>query len=424
MLGRNRDRLTGLLTREGFIELSRNFAGREGLAVVWFNLDNFKMFNNRFGFERGDEILKEIALILANIFSSDDDLLARFSDDNFVILTDWLKVEMNIDTVQEYLYTLHENVTLRLRAGIYFPSENEDIRSAFDRAKLACDSIRKNHSVSSCMFHDGMSKELALQQYILDKLDYAFTNKFINVLYQPIVRVSTGKICEAEALARWNDPELGFISPGEFIPTLEQYREIHKLDIYAMKKVCEDYHTRQARGLALIPVSINLSRLDFELCDIIREIEAAITINNIPREMLRIEITETINDEEMTVLNLGIEKLRAMGYQVWMDDFGSGYSSLNVLKDYNFDTIKFDMKFLRGFDVNKSDKVKYIISSNLSMARLMGVQALAEGVETAEQLEYLRSIGFDKLQGYYFGKPMKLDEIFALSIGVEEVHSS
>ncbi len=418
----NNDRLTGLLTREGFHERARNITAG-GLAVVWFNLDNFKMFNKRFGFERGDDILKEIALILGSTFSQDSvNLLARFSDDNFVVLTNWATVEMNIDTVQEYLYSLHENVTLRLRAGIYFPSENDDIRSSCDRAKLACDSIRKNHSVSSCMFHDGMSRELALQQYILDTLDTAISREYIGVLYQPIVRLSTGRICEAEALARWNDPETGIISPAEFIPTLEQYREIHKLDIYAIKIVCRDYRTRCESGLPILPVSVNLSRLDFELYDIIREIETAVTECNIPRRMMRIEITESVNEEDMTVLNLGIEKFRAMGYEVWMDDFGSGYSSLNVLKYYNFDTIKFDMKFLHGFDINKSEKAKYIISSNLEMARLMGMQALAEGVETEEQLEYLKSIGFDKAQGYYFGKPMKLDEIFALERGIDAVN--
>ena len=422
------DGLTGLLTRRAFNERAGSVmhSGEKGLAVVWFNLDNFKMFNKRFGFTRGDEILKEIALILGSTFSHDEysnNLLARFSYDNFVILTDWASVEMNIDVVQEYLYSLHENVTLRLRAGIYFPSDGEDIRASCDRAKLACDAIRKNHSVSSCMFHDGMSRELALQQHILDHLDSAMMNEYITVLYQPIVRLSTGKICEAEALARWNDPERGFISPGEFIPTLEQYREIHKLDIYAIKKVCRDYRARTERGLPIVPVSVNLSRLDFELCDIIREVEMAVMMNNIPRGMMRIEITESINEEDTTVLNLGIEKFRAMGYQVWMDDFGSGYSSLNVLKDYNFDTIKFDMKFLHGFDVNKSEKAKYIISSNLEMARLMGMQALAEGVETEEQLEYLRSIGFGKAQGYYFGKPMKLDEMFSLKRGIETVSS-
>ena len=418
------DPLTGLLTRKAFHERARQVveSGIGGLAVVWFNLDNFKMFNNRFGFERGDGILKEIAVILSSIFSPDDfsdNLLARFSDDNFVALTDWLTVEVKIDTVQEYLYTLHENVTLRLRAGIYFPSEDEDIRTSCDRAKIACDNIKKNHSVSSCMFHDGMGKELALQQYILDNFETALAYHHVGVLYQPIVRLASGKVCEAEALARWNSPELGTISPGEFIPTLEEYREIHKLDLFAMKKVCRDYRARNERSLPLMPISINLSRLDFELCDIIGEIEASVTRNHIPRDMLNIEITESVNDEETTVLNLGIEKLRALGYEVWMDDFGSGYSSLNVLKDYSFDTIKFDMKFLHGFDINKSEKAKYIISSNLSMARMMGMKALAEGVETLEQLRYLTSIGFDKAQGYYFGKPMELDEIFELPRGFE-----
>ena len=218
------DNLTGILTREGFISRARNIPPG-GMAVVWLNLDNFKMFNKRFGFDRGDELLREIAMILGSIFPSGDsnhDLLARFSDDNFVVLTDWAMVEVNIDTVQEYLYSLHENVTLRLRAGIYFPSDDDDIRIACDRAKLACDSIRKNHSVSSCMFHDGMSRELALQQYILDGFDAAISRGYITVLYQPIVRLSTERICGAEALARWNDPEAGIISPAKFIPTLEK----------------------------------------------------------------------------------------------------------------------------------------------------------------------------------------------------------
>ena len=271
------------------------------------------------------------------------------------------------------------------------------------------------------MFHDGMSRELTLQQHILDNLGNAIQSGSIRVQYQPIVNLSTGKICEAEALARWNDAELGSISPAEFIPTLEEYREIHRLDVHALKQVCRDYHARSAKGLPVLPVSVNLSRLDFELCDILQEVELAATINGIPRNMLHIEITESINDEDTAVLNLGIERFRAMGYEVWMDDFGSGYSSLNVLKNYSFDTIKFDMKFLHGFDINRSEKAKYIISSNLQMARLMGMKALAEGVETAEQLEYLQSIGFDKAQGYYFGKPMNLDDIFSSEIGIERV---
>ena len=419
------DSLTGLLTRKTF----HDKAGRillkdsDGLALIWFNLDNFKMFNKRFGFSRGDLLLREIAGIIRIIFPPQENinLSARFCDDNFVVLTDWASVEVNTDMVQAYLYALHEDITLRLRAGIYFPSGSEDIRSACDRAKLACDSIRKNHSVSSCMFHDEMSRQLELQQHILDTLGSAIETGSIRVQYQPIVNLKTGKICEAEALARWTDDELGTIPPMEFIPTLEEYREIHRLDVHALRQVCRDFHARSVKGLPVLPVSVNLSRLDFELCDILQEVELSATLYSIPRNMLHIEITESVSDDDAAVLNLGIERFRAMGYEVWMDDFGSGYSSLNVLKNYSFDTIKFDMKFLHGFDINKSEKAKYIISSNLKMARLMGMKALAEGVETAEQLEYLQSIGFDKAQGYYFGKPMNLDDIFALSRGVELV---
>lgn len=419
------DSLTGLLTRKSFHDKAGRItqATPDGLALIWFNLDNFKMFNKRFGFSRGDLLLREIAGIIRIIFPPQDtiNISARVSDDSFVVLTDWASVEVNTDMVQAYLYALHEDITLRLRAGIYFPSGSEDIRSSCDRAKLACDSIRKNHSVSLCMFHDEMSRQLELQQHILDTLGSAIETGSIRVQYQPIVNLKTGKICEAEALARWNDDELGTIPPMEFIPTLEEYREIHRLDVHALRQVCRDYRARSSKGLPVLPVSVNLSRLDFELCDILQEVELSAALYDIPRNMLHIEITESVSDDDAAVLNLGIERFRAMGYEVWMDDFGSGYSSLNVLKNYSFDTIKFDMKFLHGFDINKSEKAKYIISSNLKMARLMGMKALAEGVETAEQLEYLQSIGFDKAQGYYFGKPMNLDDIFTLGRGVELV---
>lgn len=414
------DELTGLLSRRAFHDKARDkLKITENLAVVWLNLDNFKMFNERFGFETGDELLREISGIITCVFR--ESITSRFSDDNFVILTDWANAEINTEILQEELNASHSDASLRLRAGIYFPSSNEDIRSSCDRAKLACDSIQKNHSVNSCMFHEGMSRKLELQQYILDSLDMAMNEQRIHVLYQPIVRLSTGKICETEALTRWNDTERGVISPADFIPTLEQYREIQKLDIHALRQVCNDYHERIQKGLPVVPVSVNLSRLDFELCNIFQEVERSVVLNDISRDMIRIEITESVSDDDAAVLNLGLEKFRAMGYQVWMDDFGSGYSSLNVLKDYNFDTIKFDMKFLNGFDINKSEKAKYIISSNLSMARLMGMQALAEGVENEQQLEYLQSIGFDKAQGYYFGRPMKLDEIFTLGRETEDI---
>ncbi len=420
------DQLTGLLNREEFQARAekRIKSGEFGLAITWFNVDNFKIFNRRFGFTKGSTLLREIAAIMQVMFPPEKtNIIARFSDDNFVVLSQWFALEDSVEAVQNSLYRLHRNITLKLRAGIYFPSMADDIETACDRAKFACDSIRKNHSVSSCLYREDMTSILAFRQYILDNFDEAIKQSRIKILYQPIIRVMTGKICETEALARWNDPETGFIPPSEFIPTLEQYKEIHKLDIFILNTICRDFKMRVKNNLPVLPVSVNLSRLDFELCDIFFETEQALEKNGISRNMIKIEITESVYGEDMTILNLGMEKFRAAGYEVWMDDFGSGYSSLNVLKDYNFDTIKFDMKFLSGFN-EKSDKARYILSSNLSMAKQMGVQSLAEGVETPGQFEYLKSIGFEKAQGYLFGKPMELDEIFNSNCGVEDYRDS
>ncbi len=418
-----KDPLTGIFNRESFNikATDRIRSDEKGLALVWFNINNFKKYNNRFGFNSGNILLCELGEILNEVFKSkNNDVVSRFSDDNFVVLTTWNDLEENISFTEKYLYSLHPGTTIKIRAGVYFPSSNDDINEACDKAKMACDSIRKNYSLNSCMYREEMGKDMELEHYILDILDDALAKGDIKILYQPIVRILNNSICEIEALVRWKNDVLGFISPGDFIPTLEQYREIHKIDTYVVKKICKDMKNRTEKNLPLLPVSINLSRLDFELCDIFKIIDDSLNENNIPHEMMKIEITESVYGEDMTILNLGIEKFRAHGYEVWMDDFGSGYSSLNMLKDTNFDTIKFDMKFLSGFGEN-SEKAKYILSSNLSMAKQMGMQSLCEGVETPEQLEYLRTIGFEKAQGYYFGKPMSLDNIFELNLPIENL---
>ncbi len=421
-----KDTLTGLLNREAFnIKASERInSGEKGLAIVWINISNFKKYNNRFGFNSGNILLCELSEILTEVFKSKNgDIVSRFSGDNFVVITTWDDLDENITFTEKYLYSLHPGITLRLRAGVYFPSANENILEACDKAKMACDSIRTNYSLNACMYREEMGKEMEMEHYILDVLDDALNSGNIKVLYQPIVRILNNNICEVEALVRWKNDVLGFISPGDFIPTLEKYSEIHKIDTYTVKQVCEDLKNLAEKNLPLLPVSINLSRLDFELCDIFSVIENTLSEYNIPRNMLKIEITESVHGEDMSVLNLGIEKFRAYGYEVWMDDFGSGYSSLNMLKDTNFDTIKFDMKFLSGFDEN-SDKARYILSSNLSMAKQMGMQSLCEGVETPEQLEYLRTIGFEKAQGYFFGRPMTLDNIFELELPIENIQDS
>lgn len=244
-----------------------------------------------------------------------------------------------------------------------------------------------------------------MENYILEHFDEALKNKWIEVYYQPVVRTITGAFCGAEALARWNDPEKGLLSPAEFIPVLEDTGRITELDLYVLEQICQDYQMVSKRGYRVIPVSFNLSRKDLLHNDIIERIEAIMARYNVPRELVNVEITESAFVEDVERIGPVLKKLHELGYQVWMDDFGSGYSSLGTLKDYSFDEIKIDMSFLSKFD----KKARNIIRSVVTMAKRIGVQTLAEGVETKEQYVFLYTIGCEKIQGYYFGRPMPGD---------------
>ncbi|MBR1477056.1 MAG: EAL domain-containing protein [Lachnospiraceae bacterium] len=245
----------------------------------------------------------------------------------------------------------------------------------------------------------------ALYAYITENIDRAIEEGWITAYYQPVARTITGEICGMEALARWVDPVYGLFAPNDFISVLEDAQLIHKLDCAIIQRICKDYSRSMREDDHTVTVSFNLSRLDFRLCDIHSFIEEEIKKNKVPRDALRVEITESMmeNDDRMHDV---IDRFWDRGFRVWMDDFGSGYSSLNVLKDYRFDTLKIDMVFLRNFNARS----KEIIKSVVDMSKRIGVHTLAEGVETAEQFEFLRSIGCEKAQGYYIGKPMPYEE--------------
>ena len=240
-----------------------------------------------------------------------------------------------------------------------------------------------------------------MERYVLDHFDAAMEHGYIKVYCQPVVRALSRALCGMEALARWEDPEAGLLMPDKFIPVLEEHRRIHELDSYIIRRVCEGYHLLEEGG-AFVPVSINLSRLDYELCDIFQVVEKAVAAHRMPRSHLCIEITEsTLNNNEQ-LMRQYIDRFRRAGYPVWMDDFGSGYSSLNLLKDFEFDELKIDMKFLSDFHARS----KSILASIVNMAKRIGIQTLTEGVETEEEFEFLRNIGCEKMQGSLFGAPM------------------
>ncbi|MCR5453104.1 MAG: EAL domain-containing protein [Lachnospiraceae bacterium] len=248
-----------------------------------------------------------------------------------------------------------------------------------------------------------------LQDYVLENIDNAVENGWIKVYYQPVIRTISRELCGLEALARWDDPRHGLLSPAVFIPVLEKQGLIPKLDVYMLQQICRDFHEIFKKQKFLVPISMNLSRADFENTDIFGHIIHTVGKYAVPRDMLHIEITESMLGRDSEYMLSQIEHFHEEGFQVWMDDFGSEYSSLNSLKDYNFDELKIDMKFLSNFSV-RSQK---IIASVVNMAKQIGIKTLAEGVETEEQFEFLRSIGCEKVQGFYFGKPMPVDSLFS-----------
>ncbi len=255
-----------------------------------------------------------------------------------------------------------------------------------------------------CMKSD--DKQIA--EYVVNNIDVAIEKGWVKVFYQPVIRTLTGQLCGAESLARWIDPEYGFLAPNKFIGPLEESGQIHKLDCFIVDKVCSDIAERLGNNLDTVAVSVNFSKLDFETADMLEVVKNAVAKYNIPRDYIHIEITESMIVSNADLMRGVIDGFRNAGFEVWMDDFGSGYSSLNHLKDYEFDTIKMDMEFLASF----TDKSKAIMTSAISMAKDIGLMTLAEGVETQEQVDFLYSIGCGKLQGYFYGKPLPLDEFF------------
>ena len=241
-------------------------------------------------------------------------------------------------------------------------------------------------------------------------LEKAMEEEEILVFYQPIIHTISGSLCGFEALSRWNHPEFGLLPPAAYIEALERTRQAYRLDCYIIEKVCQRYAAEVAAGHPVVPFSINLSRKDFEMMDMFEYVKKCTEKYRIPVDMLNIEITETAFSDEGELLNDVINQFRVFGYQVWMDDFGSGYSSLNTLKDYEFDELKIDMRFLSDTSIRS----RKIIASIVSMAKNINMITLAEGVETDEQVKFLRSIGCDRLQGYYFCKPRPYEDVVSL----------
>lgn len=377
---------------------------------LYFDIENFKMLNQKYGFWEGNTFLKGFADFLKTIF--EDALIAHFSNDNFVVLAKDEKIKDKIFLICKKMTEYQYDIKLGIKVGAYKP-ENKEVLPlvACDYARYACNSIKKNYNLTYCLYDKAMALRFQKKQYIINNFDNAIKNEYIKVYYQPVVNASTGKLCGFEALARWDDPEFGFLSPADFIETLEEYHQIHRLDMYIVDKVCRDINDSKKTGRKILPISLNFSRLDFDSLNLANEVGTCLEKYNIDKSEIHIEITESTLSEDDIKLKEELKSFRAQGYALWLDDFGAGYSGLNVLKEYDFDLIKIDMKFLSNFSGN--EKAKQILKNIINLAKDLGMQTLTEGVETQEAYEFLRENGCEKLQGYLFSKPIPKSEIKA-----------
>ena len=384
-------------------------AGERGdkFTVVYFNIQNFKGYNERFGFEAGNMLLMLVARAICDAYP--ECIAARLGGDQFMVATRKSAVIPGILKVRAEFRAHHKDSSIWLKAGFYVVQAGDTEPGVVcDRAKMACDAIKGRRDVFYREYDYALRHEIQLHRYVLDHFDEAIENKWIRIYYQPIVRVATGEVCDEEALARWIDPVEGVISPADFIPVLEEARLLHLLDLYMVRRVCEDFARLNERGISQLPVSVNLSRLDFELCDIVAEVKAILDEHGISRDMLTIEVTESALTGNREFLKSEIDRFRADGFEVWIDDFGSGYSSLATLKEYKCDLVKIDMAFLDGFEGDSQARI--MLAHVISMLKELGLKTLVEGVETHEQYSFLRGIGCGRVQGYLFGRPASLDD--------------
>ena len=410
-----KDTITGLLSFEYFTlqvrEKIAEYKIERGNSVYLFiNITNFKVYNDQKGFKKGNEFLKTVGQIISDVFN-ENSLITRQSDDHFVVFTTNLKVQDKIFEVARRVEETDPEIKPSIKVGaaeVYDP--REDPHYAVEKARYAYAELKRMSTTKIILFYDDkMHDNYLMNQYIVTHIDEAINNGYLKAYYQPVVWSKGRTLCGVEALARWIDPKYGFLSPGKFIPVLENNQLVYKLDKEILRIVCADIRHNMDKGLPVLPVSINFSRADFGIIDIVEVVNEVVDQYQVPHELLHVEITESALTNEVDLLKNTINRLHAKGFATWLDDFGSGYSSFNVLKDFDFDVLKLDMAFLVGF--NGNEKAKALIKSVISLADQIGMKTLCEGVETDEQAKFLEEVSCGRLQGYLYGKPLSYDEL-------------
>lgn len=408
------DSLTKICNRAAFYQKTEALLKKnpnEPFVLISFDIEKFRVVNDIFGHDEGDRILRFIATRLQALVGTRG-TYARIDTDNFCICTRY-DPQKTLDLLQALDAEVKEydlSFEILLCYGLYIVDDPTlPVNVLHDRAVLAKRTVKGNYLNRYAFYDEALRENLLKEQEIINEMDTALAQKEFDVYLQPKCRLDTGAIVGAEALVRWNHPVKGVLSPGQFIPVFEKNGFIMKLDAYVWERVCQLLRGWLDMGRANLPVRIstNISRVNLYNPNLCQTLVDLVAKYRIPAGLLELEITESAYSDNPTLLMTVISQLRDNGFQVQMDDFGSGYSSLNMLKEIPVDALKVDMRFLYGGD--HEGRGGSILSSVVRMARWLRLPVITEGVETQEQASFLRSIGCVVAQGYLFYRPMPVN---------------
>jgi EAL domain-containing protein (putative c-di-GMP-specific phosphodiesterase class I)/GGDEF domain-containing protein len=401
--------LTGLIYENTFYAIcEKNLADvRVNWLMFAIDLQNFKLFNDLYGRESGDNVLSTIGHELGRIARENDGVAGYFGGDDFALLvpSEHFDADELYGCIREIVISRGASVGFLPAIGASYSQGNLSAYTLYDQASLASHEAKGDLKVRVKYFSQAMVSKVEEDYRILSEFQNALAKDEITFYLQPQCRSSSAQVVGAEALARWIKPDGQMVPPVSFIPTLERYGFVTDLDIRIWEKVCQWSRKILDEGKPLVPVSVNISPVDIFTMDVPSFLEQLVDKYQLPKEAIKLEITESAYSEDSEKVRSTVQIFRDMGFVVLMDDFGSGFSSLNMLRELNVDIIKLDAYFLRVSKTNER-KGMHIIESVINMAKTMAIPVIVEGVETKEQCDYLMGLGVQYIQGYYFYKPM------------------
>ena len=414
MLMSERDPVTGLYTKLKFYQKVRHMLAEvvgEKFAFVRIDIDRFKMINNFYGIQEGDKVLMSIAKELIKISAVFDYFVyARLENDVFACCLPYKEenIEILANDLQLNLKKENKDYNIKVSCGVYVINDyNMDVSEMYDRAYLAAKNCKGKFVQSIAYYDESMIEDMRQEQFVINAVNKAIEEEQFVVYLQPKINLITGKPYGAEALVRWMHPTRGMIAPAEFIPVYERNGIIGRLDQYMWRKVCALLRKWIDEGKEPDPISVNVSRVNIYNPHLVEILNKIIIEYRIPPQLLNLEITESAFMEDQSLVMRTVKRLHDLGFKIMMDDFGSGYSSLNVLKDMDVDYLKIDMKFLQE-EKAFNGKGEKVLTSVVRMAKWLQLPSIVEGVETEEQVDFLKCIGCEYAQGFYYAKPMSV----------------